>query len=75
MAKFYHWQGEGSDGNVYKGEYQFTAKDAKNDAIKHGMPQPDGFTIFETKVTDTATTLRNLLNQEMKIIGEIKPVG
>ena len=75
MAKFYHWQGEGSDGNVYEGEYQFTAKDAKNDAIKHGMPQPDGFTIFETKVTDTATTLRNLLNQEMKIIGEIKPVG
>ena len=43
MAKFYHWQGEGSDGNTYQGEYQFTAKDAKADAVKHGMLKRTGY--------------------------------
>ena len=72
MAKFYYYRDEGSDGIYWKGQYHYTVKEARDEALNDGMPQP--FKIFEVKVTDTEATLKNLLNKaggfRLQVLGE-----
>ena len=72
MAKFYYYRDEGSDGIYWKGQYHYTVKEARDEALNDGMPQP--FKIFEVKLTDTDTTLKNLLNDRQEIIGTLKEI-
>tara|TARA_R100001510_G_C7627758_1_gene187276 strand:- start:380 stop:607 length:228 start_codon:yes stop_codon:yes gene_type:complete len=71
--KFYFYQGQGPEGQRWKGEYQYTAKQAKDQAREEGMPS--GTEIVEVKITDKVSTMKNLLNQNQEIFGSINVIS
>ena len=72
MAKFYYYTGQDNSGQNWRGVYHHSAKAAKEEAKAHNVGVAADITIMEVKGTDMAETMKNLLNQEQKIIGTVR---